>query len=247
MMLLVDIGNTAVKWALHESGDMSAGGRIVHRGHDIVTAFNAAWSELPRPGRIVVANVAGDTVAESLTDWAGTHWSLQPEFMQAGKTAGGVSNAYDIATDLGVDRWAALVGAHHHVDGPVCVIDCGTAITIDLLSASGRHLGGVILPGVGLLKGVLREETANVLSSQGGRAPEPVAASTGAGVHSGAVYMAVAAIDRIVATHLASQGDALELVITGGDAAEILTLLARRARHEPELVLKGLVILGGET
>ena len=127
------------------------------------------------------------------------------------------------------------------------MIDCGTAITIDLLSAEGQHLGGVILPGVGLLKGVLLEETANVLSSQGERTPEPAATNTGAGVHNGAVHMAVAAIDRIVDSHVASQGDALELVITGGDASEMLTLLARRVRHEPELVLKGLAILAGET
>jgi type III pantothenate kinase len=247
MMLLVDIGNTAVKWALHGPGDGVQGGRIVHHGHDMATAFSTAWGELPGPGRIVVANVAGDTVAASLADWTDMHWSLEPEFIRTEKAAGGVSNAYDIATDLGVDRWAALVGAHHHVDGPVCVIDCGTAITIDLLSAEGQHLGGVILPGVGLLKGVLLEETANVLSSQGERTPEPAATNTGAGVHNGAVHMAVAAIDRIVDSHVASQGDALELVITGGDASEMLTLLARRVRHEPELVLKGLAILAGET
>ena len=247
MMLLVDIGNTAVKWALHESGKRLEGGRVVHRGQDITSDFTAAWAELYKPERVVVANVAGEAVAASLTDWTEKHWSLQPQFMQTGKAAGGVSNAYENPADLGVDRWMALLGAHHLIDGPVCVIDCGTATTIDLLSAGGQHLGGVILPGVGLLKGVLLEETANVLSSQGGRTPEPVATSTGAGVHSGAVHMAVAAIDRIVASHVASQGDALELVITGGDAGEILTLLARRARHEPELVLKGLAILDGET
>ncbi len=247
MMLLVDIGNTAVKWALFESGNRLDGGRVIHRGQDLGAVFSAAWDGLPRPMRVVVANVAGETVAVSLADWAAKRWSLQPEFVQAGKTAGGVSNAYDNVTELGVDRWAALVGAYHQVDGPVCVIDCGTAITIDLLSADGRHQGGVILPGVSLLKGVLLKETANVLSSQGGPASKPVASSTGAGVHSGAVHMAVAAIDRIVNDHVARQGDALELVITGGDAAEILTLLARRARHDPELVLKGLAILGGET
>lgn len=247
MMLLVDIGNTAVKWALYGPADRAEGGRIIHRGHDIATVFSTAWGDLPGPERIVVANVAGDAVAASLADWTASHWSLQPEFISTEKAAGGVRNAYETATDLGVDRWAALVGAHHHVDGPVCVIDCGTAITIDLLSAEGQHLGGLIFPGVAMLKQVLLEDTANVLSLQGEGSPELLAQSTGAGVHSGAVHMAVAAIDRIVNNYVASHGDALELVITGGDAAEMLTLLARRARHEPELVLKGLAILGGET
>jgi len=104
MMLLVDIGNTAVKWALHGSGDGVQGGRIVHHGHDMATAFSTAWGELPGPGRIVVANVAGDTVAASLADWTDMHWSLEPEFIRTEKAAGGVSNAYDIASDLGVDR-----------------------------------------------------------------------------------------------------------------------------------------------
>jgi type III pantothenate kinase len=247
MMLLADIGNTAVKWALHGSGKGVAGGRIVHRGQDVASVFTTAWDELPQPERVVVANVAGDAVATLLANWTGSHWAVQPEFIQSREAAGGVSNAYDSVTDLGVDRWAALVGAHHHVDGPVCVIDCGTAITIDLLSARGRHLGGLILPGVEMLKGVLLEETASVLSSRGEGAPGPVATNTGAGVHSGAVHMAAAAIDRIVDSHVAIVDDALELVITGGDAGEILTLLARRPRHEPELVLKGLAILAGET
>ena len=82
-------------------------------------------------------------------------WDLQPEYIRVTKRACGVTNAYDVAADLGVDRWAALVGAHQGSSGPVCIVDCGTAITIDALSPAGEHLGGLIMPGITMLAELL--------------------------------------------------------------------------------------------
>ena len=247
MRLLVDIGNSAVKWAFAGGDDIVDADRFVHRGLDIAAQLNLAWGSLQRPAEVCVVNVAGEAMASALTAWTRQHWSLIPKFFSTVDAACGVTNAYSVPENLGVDRWAALIGAHHQCRGAVCVIDCGTAITLDLLAASGQHQGGLILPGIKMLKQVLLEETAEVKPSAALPLATLLASSTGAGIHSGAVYMVVAAIDRLVNDVSAKQGPDLEVLITGGDAATILTLLARPAQHDPELVLKGLAILAGET
>ena len=247
MRLLVDVGNSAVKWAFAGGDGIAGGDRFVHRGLDIAAQLSLVWGSLQRPAEVCVVNVAGEAMASALTACTRQHWSLIPKFFSTGDTACGVRNAYSVPENLGVDRWAALIGAHHQCRDAVCVIDCGTAITMDLLAASGQHQGGLILPGIKMLKQVLLEETAEVKPSAALPLATLLASSTGAGIHSGAVYMVVAAIDRLVNDVSAKHGPDLEVLITGGDAATILTLLARPAHHDPELVLKGLAILAGET
>jgi len=247
MRLLVDVGNSAVKWALESADGIVDDDRLVHRGRDIDGQLSLAWGSLQRPAEVCVVNVAGEAMASALTAWTRQHWSLIPRFFSTGDTACGVTNAYSVPEKLGVDRWAALIGAHQQCSGAVCVVDCGTAITLDLLAANGQHQGGLILPGITMLKQVLLADTAEVKSSAEPPLASLLASSTGAAVHSGAVYMVVAAIDRLVHDLTAKQGQDLEVLITGGDAGAILTLLAQPAHHDPELVLKGLAILAGET
>ena len=243
----MDVGNTTVKWALARADGIVSGDRFVHRGRDIAEQLKHAWASLQQPAGVSVVNVAGEVVASALTAWTRQQWSQTPEFINTTGSACGVTNAYSIPENLGVDRWAALIGAHHQGRGAVCVIDCGTAITLDLLTANGQYLGGLILPGIEMLKQLVLEDTAEVTSSGELPVATLLASSTGSGVHSGAVYMAVAAIDRIINELAAVQAQDFEVLITGGDAGTILTLLARPAHHDPELVLKGLAILAGET
>ena len=247
MRLLVDVGNSAVKWAFAGADDIAGGDRFVHRDLDIAVQLTLAWGSVLRPAEVCVVNVAGEAMASALTAWTRQHWSLIPKFFSSGDTACGVTNAYSVSENLGVDRWVALIGAHRQHRSAVCVIDCGSAITLDLLAASGQHQGGLILPGIEMLKQVLLEDTAEVKPSAIPTLVTLLASNTGTGVHSGAVYMVVAAIDRIIGDLTAKQGQDLEVLITGGDACTIVTLLARPAHHDPELVLKGLAILAGET
>jgi len=246
MILLLDAGNTSVKWGLGEGGNIVGSGGFIHRGNDINDLAERSWSVLQKPADVYIANVAGAEMERRLAGWIVKQWGLTPVFITAAGRAGGVTNAYSTPEDLGVDRWAALIGAHHHGGGAVCIVDCGTAITLDMLEADGVHQGGLILPGVGMLQQQLLENTAltNTLRTQ--ESVSPFAMGTADAVNGGALYMAVAAIDRIVAD-MASLSDAhLDVLITGGDASRILTLLTCPARHDPELVLKGLAMLAGE-
>lgn len=245
MMLLVDAGNSTVKWALCKPGEFHGSDRFSHRGRDITGLLTRYWASLKPPSGVFVANVAGKRLGEDLTAWTQQQWLQTPEFIGATGEACGVRNAYPAPETLGVDRWAALIAAHHHVRGAACIVDCGTAITLDLLMADGQHQGGLILPGIEMLKRALREDTAGVRPSEEVQAAAGIASSTGNAVHGGALYMVVAAIDRIISDLADTRRQPFETVITGGDAETILTLLAHPAHYDPALVLKGLAILAG--
>ena len=137
---------------------------------------------------------------------------------------------------------AALIGARSLSAEAACVVDCGTAVTADALSAHGEHLGGLILPGLVLMRHSLLAGTADVRPS-GAADVALLARNTAGAVLAGTLYALVAAVDRIAADVSAEIDGKVELFLTGGDAALLLPLLGRRWRHEPELVLRGLAVL----
>ena len=246
MMLLLDVGNTSVKWGVCNAGSIEESDCFMHRGNDVQALADQSWSKLQTPASVFIANVGGAQLQQQLCRWIGARWDITPVFLKTTAAACGVSNAYKIPENLGVDRWAALVAAHHDVAGASCVIDCGTAITLDLLDATGRHRGGMILPGTGMLQQLLLKNTAINSEARPFQAASLFSAGTEDAVNSGSLYMAAATIDRVVADMAAELDARLQLLITGGDAGRIQTLLACSARLDTELVLKGLAILAGE-
>ena len=247
MMLLLDVGNTSVKWAVRENREMGPAGCFQHQNEDFNVLAQAAWASLPAPEKIMVSNVAGRDIGDSLTGWVRNHWGLTPVFVRVTDKALGVTNAYAKPVDLGVDRWMALLGAHSSSSGALCIVDCGTALTLDFLGADGVHRGGLILPGVGMMERMLLENTAGIKLSNNPEFATPFAGGTAEAVHGGAIYMVSAAIDRIVADMGVKYGTRPEVIITGGDAGQLQSLLSCSPRHEPALVLKGLAIFAGET
>jgi len=245
MILLIDAGNTSVKWGSYAAGSIVTSGSFMHRGGIITDLADQSWSELQRPAEVYMASVAAADTAQPLSDWIVKQWDISPVFISSTAQACGVTNAYKVPEHLGVDRWVALIGAHHYGGGAQCIVDCGTAITLDMLAADGVHQGGLILPGVKMMKHMLLKNTAIKYSSCKQDSANLFAMGTEDAINSGALYMATAAIDRIVGDMKVAAGTHLDVVVTGGDASRILTLLVCPARHDPELVLKGLAILAG--
>jgi type III pantothenate kinase len=246
MNLLLDIGNTAVKWACFADDRRGEAGRFVHREGNFAALADAAWSGLQVPGKVLVANVAGQDMEVALSAWCAAHWQLQPVYLRASAHACGVTNAYPVPESLGIDRWAALIAAHHGYPGAVCAVDCGTAVTVDMVTAAGEHRGGLILPGIEMLQQVLLRNTAQLRLSGKPSAASPLADNTSAGIYGGAVYIVVAAIERSVADMSAEQGVDIDIVITGGDAGRVLPLLHTAVHQDPDLVLRGIALLAGE-
>lgn len=243
MILLLDVGNTRMKWAaLETGGTFIPVGSLVHAGQDLAALVDAAWRAMPQPDRVVVSNVAGPAFAAALRDWTRASWGVEPYFVIAPPKGWGVTNAYIEPHRLGTDRWAALVAVHHLVKAPACIVDCGTAITIDALAENGEHLGGLIVPGLSMMRHALVTNTRGI-PDEGEGVVALLARSTRDAVTGGTLYAAVAVIDRVIGDVTAELARPVTCVITGGDAERVMSLLAAKCRYEPDLVLHGLKII----
>jgi len=263
-ILVVDAGNTRIKWAILSQGvldnALSNTGqteRPPHSADHFQTFAEQYWTPLVRPARVLVANVAGADFSETLAAWVKQAWDIEAEFVVPQRSAYGINNAYLDPQKLGVDRWASMIATHRSIQegrgrkakGAVCVIGCGTAITFDVLTASGEHQGGLIVPGLTLMRRALLENTQDILNKMGDAMSAAsgetaiLARDTQGGVNGGTLYTAIAVIDRVTADLAAELGKGMTCVITGGDAPALLPLLAGVYRHEPLLVLQGLAII----
>jgi type III pantothenate kinase len=273
-VLLLDIGNSRLKWAVvrqrYRRGQaFSAHGAIDMR---LLRRSRAAWSHLwKRAGTvdaIYVCNVAGRAVERQLRAAARRAGLKVPRFARSQATGGGVRNAYREPWRLGVDRWVCLIGARHeHPGKDLCLVGLGTAMTVDLLDAAGRHHGGCLVPGPRLMIESLLEHTAGIRRRAGGRAaasrfdlvfavggalasstrrnPPPAlfARDTHAGLLSGARYACAALIGNAAKAARVKLGRRPRLILAGGAADAITPLLHGSYWRQDDLVLRGLAVL----
>jgi type III pantothenate kinase len=250
MHALVDIGNTRIKWALLDGRQLAARSSAVHRDalDAALAVLNAA---LPRElGRVIVANVAGERVAERLRELVAARAGARVEFVATTAERFGVRCAYAEPARLGVDRWVALLAAHHAAAGAACVINAGTAVTFDAVDAGGQHLGGLILPSARLIAASLDRHTSNIgatAPAAGARAGlELLGKSTDAAVGNGAMLALAAALDRAVGTVARALGTQPRVYLSGGDAAPLRGWLETSVELRADLVLEGLALFAAE-
>ncbi len=250
MILLLDLGNSRVKWTTLSRGKRTQTRTAASPPIETWADFaKQAWGRLRAPAKILLCNVAGAAQAAALREWTLQRWQIEPRLLVAQATACGVRNAYTLPERLGADRWAALIAARAQWHEAACIVDAGTAITIDVMDAEGSHLGGLILPGIELMRRSLLERSeairlATDTPAQGDN--RLLARDTRDGVDGGTLYAAVAAIDRIIADTSAALNTPLTRIITGGDAQTVLPLLAGPYHHAPDLVLDGLAVIAEE-
>lgn len=238
--LLVDLGNTRLKWAFAAKTEWEMGA-VASGDIDDDARLSQLWRGRS-PQRVVVASVTAPARLARLLDWLKQNWRIEPHVVQARREGFGVRNHYDIAERLGSDRWAALIAVRQREQRAAIVIDAGTAVTIDALSADGEFLGGVILPGLNLARECVAAGTA-AIGVEEGDASTCLARSTADALAAGSRFGLAGAIERISAEHRRALGADAQLYITGGDAARLLPLLAGAANHVPDLVLKGLAVI----
>lgn len=245
MILLADVGNTRIKWAASDGEMLLAKGRVVYGADDVDGALAQTWGRLGRPERVVASNVAGTTTGDALGAWVSRHWGLPAHFVRPQAAAFGVVNGYCHPEQLGADRWAALVGAVGQFQPPLCVVDCGTAITLDAVASGGRHLGGLIVPGISTMRSALSDNTGALPHVRIDGAVALTARNTRDAISAGTFNAAVALVDRFV-DDLGKQLDAEPLcVITGGDGPHVRSGLRTSAIADADLVLKGLAVIAG--
>jgi type III pantothenate kinase len=245
MILLVDIGNTRVKWAQLEAGKLVARGSAPHR-ESPDAAFAALAAAFPeRSTRIVAANVAGEALAARLRTLAAQAGATL-ELVAVTAERFGVRCAYTEPARLGVDRWLGVIAAHRLAHDAACVVSVGTAMTFDAVDASGAHLGGLIVPGARLLAAALDRNTSDIgATSASGVVPaglDLLGRSTDAAVAHGAWLALAASVDRAFAAVARALGTTPTLYLTGGDAATLARWLESECELRADLVLEGLAL-----
>ena len=238
MKLLVDAGNTRIKWALVDGNKWLLDSALpVEQAHELAHRL-AGLRDIRQTW---ASNVAGEKVAQHIRDaCAGLP---PPHFVVARQAQCGVRNAYSNPAQLGSDRWAALIAAWHLVRGPCLVASSGTATTIDALSPTGEFIGGLILPGMELMRRSLHGATAQLrAAAQGEYAPFP--SNTADALYSGALQATCGAIERQHA--LLGKNDA-PVLLSGGAAAALQDRLNVPLRIVDNLTLQGLLLIAQET
>jgi type III pantothenate kinase len=234
-ILAIDAGNSRVKWGMYRAGAWLAEGAVTHP--DIVR-LGEAWKPFGAPATIVISNVAGEKVRSALGVLF-VRYKMTPLWIASATEQCGVRNRYQTPTQLGSDRWAALVAARHLERGAVLVVNAGTAITVDALSQQGDFLGGLIVPGIRLMMEAVSTKTAGARAEQGEFQAFPT--NTMDAIYSGALQAALGAIERMRAAMVAAGHGEPHCILSGGGAELLQARIAMPVRRVDNLVLEGLV------
>jgi type III pantothenate kinase len=246
MILLVDLGNTRVKWALLRGVRL---GRMHARAHDgDARVLESIVRRAPRAvSRVVAVSVGGAKFERTLAKAVRARFGVRPEMIRSTREACGVRNGYRETWRLGADRWVGVIGARALARARSAVVaNAGTAVTIDAVSAGGRHLGGAIIPGADAMISAIIRGTDGIGRRARGTAASRrrlFAADTASALAAGAQFATAALIDRAVdeaARELRAQP---LLILTGGAAPGLRPHLRHKARLVPDLVLHGLAAL----
>lgn len=249
MRLLLDVGNSRVKWAIAR-GALPGRQRAIAIGARGAIPAASLIAALPeRIDTVRMVSVAGAAATRRFASAVRLATGAPVQILRTTATAGGVHCGYREPWRLGADRWAAVIGAHH-LHSParsICVIDVGTALTVDFVARDGRHHGGAIIPGPALMIDSLLRDTQGIrrrATAQRAARRSLYARSTREAIEQGARYAAAAFIERALLEAKRRFAGRPELVMTGGGAADILPLVQGPCRLVPDLVLRGLAALG---
>ncbi|MGH1441597.1 MAG: type III pantothenate kinase [Cellvibrionaceae bacterium] len=249
MILEFDLGNTNLKWRLRSECRVDCSGSFPHNGE-------ISYDDLLLPLELVpeyihVVSVLA-TEQERFSRWCHDRWGVMPQFAVVTPECEGVRNAYDQVLQMGPDRWAALIAAYKLVSHDCLVVDSGSACTLDLVLANGRHLGGYIVPGLELMRDALFRDTDRVklsaINYDGGAA---LGRSTNQAVSSGLQLMLLGLVSIALDQLIAEGAKKPVVMLTGGGAKNLMGLLEsylseRHRRHEVgEIMLRSELVFEG--
>jgi len=218
--LALDVGNTRLKWAQYDSP--VSGARLLAQGavflENIDRLAEGDWSSIAAPSRILGCIVAGDAIKRRVVEQLEL-WDVLPNWVNSSQEEAGVTNGYDHPARLGADRWVAVIGARHRllargVHKPCVVVMVGTAVTVEAVDAQGKFLGGIILPGHGIMLRALESGTAGLHVPTGEVCNFPT--NTSDALTSGGTFAIAGAVQRMVDNVSNHCGQVPECIMTGG-------------------------------
>lgn len=239
MRLLIDAGNTRVKWVLLD-GDARVLDGVGELQDDPFSALSTMAGAI---SRVVVSTVASENKRCELADVLARYVAVKPVFYWSETRRAGLSNAYADPGKMGADRWHGMYGAWTLLGDSFAVIDAGSAITVDYVDADGGHLGGYILPGRRMMLRSLRNDAARIgFEDHKSDAGDPGSTTTEC-VHHGLFWLWQSMVAR-VHEDCRTQG-INNILVTGGDASGLLAA-GLNADEVPDLVIKGLATIDAE-
>ncbi len=234
--LIVNLGSRSLAWR-----GLGLEGRESHKGAPGRCFFDMVPLE-SWPREVILGSVATVSLTADLVSMLRRHGARVRELRSA-QSVSGVRNAYTVPEQLGIDRWAALVAAYRQCGGPLVVADCGTAVTLDVVDGEGRHRGGGIAPGMGLMRDALAMGTRVDVESIQPEASGQLGCTTEMAVAYGIESAILGMIQRLVDQAEVSCGPISYRWLTGGEAPKLAARLEGNWRHAPQLVLDGLELL----
>ena len=243
--LALDVGNTRLKWAQYEAP--SVGSRLLAHGavflENIDKLAEGDWMTLPAPMTILGCVVAGDAIKRRLAEQM-EHWDTVPRWVVSSPYEAGLCNGYDHPSRLGSDRWVAMIGAHHRllargIRKPCLVVMVGTAVTVEAIDASGKFLGGIILPGHGIMLRALESGTAGLHVPTGEVRDFPT--NTSDALTSGGTFAIAGAVQRMVDNITRHCGEKPECIMTGGAGWKVAPSMSVKFELVEGLIFDGLL------
>jgi type III pantothenate kinase len=248
--LALDVGNTRLKWA-HYAAPVVGSPVLAHGAvflENIDKLADEEWRGLPTPSHILGCVVAGDAVKRRVEEQMEL-WDVLPRWVVSSAEEAGVTNGYDHPTRLGADRWVAMIGARHRLLGrgirkPCVVVMVGTAVTVEAIDASGKFLGGIILPGHGIMLRALESGTAGLHVPTGEVKDFPT--NTSDALTSGGTFAIAGAVQRMVENTTRHCGEAPECIMTGGAGWKMAPSMSVKVDLVESLIFDGLLEIAAQ-
>jgi type III pantothenate kinase len=246
--LAIDIGNTRLKWALYDAAH--PGASLVAHGAEFLDHIerlaDGPWANLPAPGSMLGCVVAGDAVRRRAEEQIEERFECAPRWVVSSVAEAGIANGYDHPTRLGADRWVAMIGARHRMLGtgparPMVVVLIGTAVTVEAIDASGKFLGGLILPGHGIMLRALESGTAGLHVPTGEVREFPT--NTSDALTSGGTYAIAGAVERMVQHVRSHCGAEPACYMTGGAGWKMAPVMNGDFELVESLIMDGLLVI----
>ena len=218
-MLVMDIGNSRIKWLESGIDGRSSVESEAYKPAQLAEQLKNWFGANQHLSSVIVCSVATNEVNKRVLEYFEDQ-NIRTKFISVERTKAGVINAYKDVKRMGVDRWVAMVSADNKYQTAVCVIDAGTAVTIDVVDDQGHHQGGLIMPGLNLMRESLRTGTANI--SECSNSSLILANNTADAVSAGCYQLMTAGIPPIIERIEKKFSLKLLPVITGGDAEYVI-------------------------
>ncbi|GKS92008.1 type III pantothenate kinase [Acidovorax sp. SUPP2539] len=248
--LAIDVGNTRLKWAMYDAPQ--PGAAVLAHGAEFLDNIErlaeSSWAGLPVPERMLGCVVAGDAVRRRVMEQMEL-WDVLPQWVVSSAQEAGLVNGYDHPTRLGSDRWVAMIGARHRLLAqgparPLIVVMVGTAVTVEAIDAQGRFLGGLILPGHGIMLRALESGTAGLHVPTGEVSLFPT--NTSDALTSGGTYAIAGAVERMVQHITQHCGEAPACMMTGGAGWKMAPSMTRPFDLVENLIFDGLLAIAAQ-